>query len=195
MNAKRVKPSRLEPKQNNRIEEVKKICWDSNVLISDRLANQICQLFPQPLDDKELREKLTNILGKEFHPYVAECAMVPINRDFYYKVTDQILALLQPKIEEAVIQARKEQMVIDWAQAGKDVEEARKVGFDDGVEKTTVAIDSTIDAQLEKAKREERERMIARVEAISTIIDWEDDIGEMREMKETSWQALKEGEK
>lgn len=35
---------------------------------------------------------------------------------------DQILAL----IEEAIIQARKEQMVVDWAQAGKDVEEVKK---------------------------------------------------------------------
>ncbi len=45
--------------------------------------------------------------------------------------TDKLLALI-PDIEEAIIQARKEQMVIDWAQAGKDVEEAKKQGFEDG---------------------------------------------------------------
>ena len=44
---------------------------------------------------------------------------------------------------------------------------------------------------VEQAKREERERIITEIEDNSSVIDWENDIGEMREFKEEFWQALK----
>ncbi len=51
------------------------------------------------LDRPELREKITDILGVDFHPYVAECSMIPIKRELYYKTTDRILALFDAEIK------------------------------------------------------------------------------------------------
>ena len=59
---------------------------------AEELYNQFCKLFPQPLDDKELREKLRHKLVELFSgttTWVSD------------KDVELILALLQPKIEEA----------------------------------------------------------------------------------------------
>lgn len=88
------------------IEEVKKIQgWIDNrmgvpntfniQLLTDFLAFIRSQLLPQPLDDKKLREKIGKIVSN------AITADMVDGRYGSKPYTDQILALLQPKIEEA----------------------------------------------------------------------------------------------
>lgn len=43
----------------------------------------------------------------------------------------------------------------------------------------------------EVIRKDERKRIITEVEKISRVIDWEDDVGVWREMKEEDWQALR----
>lgn len=67
------------------------------------LIRQICQLFPQPLDDGKLRERIAE-LNSACGFRLCEKYKMP-NREGMYDcdhcIADQFLALLQPKIEEA----------------------------------------------------------------------------------------------
>lgn len=127
---------------------------------------EICQLFPQPLDDKELEKEIEDILrrlGNFEAGYDGD--LDEIDRD---EALAKILALLQQKCKECEYdpQAAEFGFFLEhgWtppAELQPKIEEARKAGFDDGVKKTTVAMDSTIDAQLEEARKQERERILA----------------------------------
>lgn len=102
---------------SNRIEEALSepvSCEDGNCHYIDEnnkryLASKICQLFTQPLDDKELREKISKLLA-ESEGWVWERLNNLSDKDevmgcptksHFFNLADQILALLQPKIEEA----------------------------------------------------------------------------------------------
>jgi len=74
------KVSVRKPFKWSELSKEKKSYWYKQV-------NQICQLFPQPLDDKKLRERLFKIL----FPYA------DIKRASDNEMIDQIFALLQPK--------------------------------------------------------------------------------------------------
>ena len=63
------------------------------------LSETIAQALPQPLEDKKLRGKIAEAIYKEFTYY-------PKNYRIY-ACADQILALLQPRIEEAIRQERE----------------------------------------------------------------------------------------
>ena len=68
-----------------------------------RIDEHFSQLFPQPLDEKELREKIERILDELlFSPSENEGGSYELSR-----CIDQILALLQPKIEEAKREERE----------------------------------------------------------------------------------------
>ena len=106
---------------NNRIEEVKKIaeligkaeclfqdgsypCPEGEGINGSNIcdyckAHQIYQLFPQPLDDKELREKIGGELG-----YALYCDYdLNLSDKEKIELADVALALLPPKIEEEKI--------------------------------------------------------------------------------------------
>jgi len=108
---------------NNRIEGVKKIdellgsetkvpftiCEAWKGLTKDErcsIRNQICQLFPQPLEDEELRGKLARIIYEGYLPIHTNLPrywhqLTDSQQEHFRNVADQILALLQQKIEEA----------------------------------------------------------------------------------------------
>lgn len=87
-------------------------CPLQSELVKAGAIAQLAKVINKRLDNKELREKIGTILWRSGIKSRQE------------KVK-QLLALY-PDIEEAIVQARKEQMVLDWAQAGKDLEEAKK---------------------------------------------------------------------
>ena len=106
----------------NRIGEVKKICprckgtgriiWHDRQSGSEFKGMDIerpcpdCQLFPQPLDDKELRDKIANV-SFSFGFTGRGMTQKTIREVLPLLAIDQILALLQPKIEEARAQGKK----------------------------------------------------------------------------------------
>ena len=106
---------------NNRIEEVKKILDKhkgeficngkyqdiTNVTIAKEIDDYYCQLFPQPLDDKELREKIAIEFFKTDCPYGEWIYATELHKEKCLAKADQILALLQPKIEEAKKEERE----------------------------------------------------------------------------------------
>ena len=103
----------------NNIEKVKKIIEqdrrDQDSLgefadTAEKLARQICQLFPQPLDDKELEREIYNLLAT--------------SRGTAF-LTAQFLALLQQKTEEARGQERERLSCKDFLKL--PVEERRKI--------------------------------------------------------------------
>jgi len=51
----------------------------------------------------------------------------------------------------------------------------------------------TLDSAVKTLKRikSQRQDIFERIEKVSQVIDWEEDIGEMRELKEADYQALK----
>ena len=105
----------------NRIEEVKKILqivWD-NAIGRMRLppktavkefnledyARQICQLFPQPLDDEELEKAIFSIVLPKVCRLRPEIDIKGAQQA--QSATTEIRALLQPKIEEAKREERE----------------------------------------------------------------------------------------
>ncbi len=139
-----------------------------------------CQLLPQPLDDKDLRKEIRKIIegAKPSYPHTS-----PFSKEYYEIVANQAkqisLALLQPKIEEARRQGEVD-CVAELLEAGIQVS-----GIKD--------IITVLKATENYAKREERERIITRVESVLGI---KNDFGNvhMEYCSWEDWQALKGGE-
>ena len=156
-----------KPHKWRELSEDKKAYWQ------DRFS-PICQLSPQPLDDKELREKI-GISIRKYHDW---------NRSrgelfTFEMLLDQILALLQPKIEEA-----KRQKDDEWKERLKQEILGNEVAQL---------------ANIKEAKREERGRledMFADNEGMTTFIRKRDGKAGVESCKLIivgEWQALKGG--
>lgn len=81
-------------------------------------AHQICQLFPQPLDDEGLREKAQKLKGM-----IKGITTLSSDREKWaemFEMIDQILALLQPKIEEARMQGMEGQSTLAYTTGKHD---------------------------------------------------------------------------
>jgi len=78
-------------------------------------------------------------------------AIQPLIERVSKEITEDLLAHCKIKIEQAIEKRDKEWM--DGV-SGMAIEQAKKQGFDEGVRKTTDAMDSTFSAQLEQAKQE-----------------------------------------
>ncbi len=100
----------------------KKSPWDAED--ATRFASQICQLFPQPLDDKELREKVKEFVcinSGDIIPNCNECIYFNSVSEYgcCHPDIDKILALL-PNIEEAKREEREgvSQFLTDYETLG-----------------------------------------------------------------------------
>jgi len=105
--------------------------------------------------DEGLRERIDGVIDK----VIKDTTQNTLHFTEHYRML--ILAKVQSKIEDEFIKA----FASDYHKTHDklhilEIEETYRKGFDEGVRRTTDAMDSTFSTQLEEAKTQERERIL-----------------------------------